>query len=63
MKKYFVFLALLIFLSWCEQNIKKEINSEVNHLATQTWNIDKTEIDSDLFLWKMSRKNYSENLQ
>ncbi|RAL57549.1 hypothetical protein BLD25_02750 [Candidatus Gracilibacteria bacterium GN02-872] len=43
MKKYFVFLALLIFLSGCEQNIKKEINSEVNHLATQTGNIDKIE--------------------
>lgn len=51
MKKYFVFLALLIFLSWCEQNIKKEINSEVNHLATQTWSIDKIEKEIIAIKW------------
>ena len=50
MKKYFAFLSLLIFLFWCEQNIKKEINSEVNHLARQTWNIDK--IEKEIFtIW------------
>ena len=51
MKKYLVFLSLLIFLSRCEQNIKNEINSEVNHLATQTWSIDKIEKEIIAIKW------------